>query len=157
MAYQAVSAAEFKTCTAPRKGVVAVHDVVLWYENIKPGPNLVDLGIYNRRPRRGLRFLTWRTASLHAVGRAWDIGWEQGYTGAQLLANLLVWFHDYNGVAEVIYARRRWTLEHSWQPYTGSDPHTTHIHVGFTVDFADNPSSITDLKKWVAHFMYGAS
>jgi hypothetical protein len=146
--YQAVTRAELANHTSPRKGVVAVRDVVIWCEKAR----VYDLGIYNRRKVRG-SLSSW---SLHAVGRAWDIGFRPGFSPVEQnnLAGRLALAAQFVGIAEVIYNRRRWTEDKGWQVYRGTDPHTTHIHVGFTVDWADNPSSLDDLKKWAAHFLY---
>lgn len=147
--YQPVQSWELRQHHGARRGVVAVRDVVLWCE----GGQCVDLGIYNRRPRRGLSALNPASASLHAVGRAWDIGWRKGFD-AERLAGRLAIAAQYVGISEVIYNRRRWTAEKGWQPYNGKDPHTTHIHVGFTIEWADSPQALDQLKKWAAHFLY---
>ena len=39
------------------------------------------------------------------------------------------------------------------KPYHGKNPHTDHVHIGFTVDFADRPDT-AELRQWVSHFLF---
>lgn len=146
MAYEAVSAAELIKNRGPRKGVVAFRDAVLFWTRPK---GMGDDGIYNRRLVRGGH--SW---SLHAVGRAWDCHVTDKAAGDEL-ANRAVVVADWVGICEVIWQRHRWTKEKGWQPYSGEDPHTGHIHFGFTRAWADNPASHDELVKWVCHFVFG--
>lgn len=144
--YQPVSKAELSTKVGPRPGCVAFQDVVLWSLHSE---GVYQAGIYNRRRVRGGS--AW---SLHAVGRAVDIGVPVGAAVGGRLMMQCVAHADWLGICEVIYDRKRWTKEKGVQPYGGSDPHTGHVHVGFTVDFADRPNT-PDLRAWIAHFLFG--
>ena len=86
-----------------------------------------NLGIYNCRPIAGSSSL-----SLHAEGRACDLGVPVGAGWAQTLADALVANSRELGVQLVIYRRKAWSgrYPHSgWRNYTGSNPHTDHLHV----------------------------
>jgi len=144
VAYQPVSRAELRNHTGPRPGVRAFSDVVLWSMH---SMGVTNGGIYNRRPVRG--GISW---SLHAVGRAADfmvpnttVGW---YLALRAIRNA-----PWLGVAEVIHDRKRWTAEKGTKPYHGKNPHTDHVHIGFTVDFADRPDT-AELRQWVSHFLF---
>lgn len=143
MAYQAVTRSELKTKTSPRPGVRAFHDVVCFAMHAK---GVRSGGIYNRRSVRG--GLSW---SLHAVGRAADFMCATK-AGDELFLRCVA-AAKACGISEVIWKRQRWTAEKGVRPYRGSNPHLDHVHVGFTVDFADRPNT-PDLRKWVAHFMF---
>lgn len=149
MAYQPVTSAEFKTKTSPRPGVTLVYQIILWY---CASLGFTGGGIYNRRPRRGLAVLTWKTASLHAVGRACDIMIPAAMKHfGDILFVKLVAAAPLIGIGEIIWYRQRWTAEHGVQPYKGTNPHTDHIHAGFTVDWADSAYNdpAGDYKRWV--------
>lgn len=144
MAYQSVTRAELNRWTGPRPGVRAFHDAVLW---VRHSAGVRSGGIYNRRRVRG--GTSW---SLHSVGRAADFmvpnmaaGYDIAFRAIRQARML--------GVSEVIFNRRRWTAERGTQPYRGSNPHTDHVHIGFTVDFADRPDT-QDLRRWCAYFMF---
>lgn len=151
--YQGPTAAELRNITGPQPGVQAFADAVM----LKLGPTrgLTNLGIYNRRTIRGRSGpLTPLNASLHAVGRAWDAGVPKGDAGKNLGDEL--WTRTIGvaqkglvGVQEVIWQRRRWTPDKGIQPYKGVDPHTGHLHISFTIDWAQNHSTQADLRRWV--------
>lgn len=129
MAYEPVSQAELVKYHGARPGVVALRDIILflWHAS-----GVTDVGIYNRRQVRGGG--AW---SLHAVGRAVDIGVPS--TGVGTLIAAAIQSHAAAlGLCEIISNRRRWTAETGWQPYGGVDPHTGHIHIGMTRAMADN-------------------
>jgi hypothetical protein len=95
-------------------------------------PQTRNDGIYNDRNIAGTR-----TKSLHAEGRALDIGLSVTDPNEKLIGDqLFAAFIENAGVAgfqELIWNRKIWsstnpTLHH----YTGHDPHTGHIHAGFT-------------------------
>jgi hypothetical protein len=91
-------------------------------------------GIFNPRNVRG----SVSTLSLHAEGRAVDI--TPGDAGADALTglvDLLVWHHQALGVQQVIWHRRSWRVGRAWEPYGGTDPHTSHAHVELTRAAAD--------------------
>lgn len=79
------------------------------------------------------------TLSFHAEGRAGD---SSGYPGPMLaLADGFVQHWRELGVQEVIHLRKRWSAESGEmveRPYTGSDPHTSHVHWSLTWDAAKN-------------------
>jgi hypothetical protein len=131
MAYQPVQRGELKYI-GPRPGVQTYSDVVLWWlhnEGVTPG------GIYNRRRVRG--GTSW---SLHAVGRAVDFMVPAKPVGDRL-AFRAVAAAPLTGVCEVIWYGNRWTAEKGWQKYNGTNQHLDHVHVGFTIDWANRPSS----------------
>jgi hypothetical protein len=64
--------------------------------------------------------------SQHAFKNAWDI--HHGTLMGEI-ADFLVKNYDILDVAEVIYNRRIWTRSEGWRTYSGSNPHTDHIHV----------------------------
>lgn len=149
MAYQPVTSAELAHCFGPRPGVQAFSDVVLWSLHDK---GVRSDGIYNRRKVRGSLF-TW---SLHAVGRAVDIGVAKPSDPVgDILMMQCVAHADWLGICEVIWNAKRWTKEKGLRPYSGADLHRTHLHVGFTVDFADRPNT-PELRAWIAHFLFNA-
>lgn len=143
--YQPVTAAELRRCYGPRPAVQVFYNVcaLLWRAR-----GLRSDGIYNRRPVRGSTSV-W---SLHAVGRAVDLGVPAGQKGLDLgneIAVRCIAHHDALGIGEVIWNRHRWSTEHGYVPYDGLDPHTSHVHIGFTIDFADKPATDA-LAKWIA-------
>ena len=149
--YQPVSPSELKNVVGPRPGCVAFNDVVMFHEH-KNG--VYPAGIYNRRNVRGSRGpVTARNASLHAAGRAVDIGISNKAEGDKLAAKIIA-AADMIGVCEVIWYAKR-TTSKGTLPYHGVDLHKTHIHVGFTTDFASRHNT-PDLKKWISHFLFGA-
>lgn len=148
-AYERPTTTELRRVRGPRPGVVAFRDTVLFWTHNK---GTSDLGIYNRRNVRG-----GNSPSLHAVGRAWDIGGVNAGNPNDYgheLALRIVAAARLCGVTEVIWNRHRWT-EAGTADYHGTDSHTTHIHVGFNQSFADNPSSYSDLCKWVGRAVFG--
>ncbi len=97
-------------------------------------PAAFSLGIYNGRRVRGGR--SW---SLHAEGRAIDIGFPvhrpDGHPGGTALAQRLVDHHADLGVQQVIWAGRIWrnTRDASgWRRYSGTSSHHDHIHAELT-------------------------
>jgi hypothetical protein len=149
-AYQPVTAVELKTVTGPRPGVQAVLDTILWFRHDK---GVKSAGIYNRRPVRGKTILTPKSASLHAAGRGLDISVPSKEVGDELYLRL-VNAADAIGVCEVIWWDRRITSKGE-KPYKGVDNHHTHLHVGFTADWADRKNN-ADLRRWASHFLFGA-
>lgn len=144
MAYQKVTHSELRTRTGPRPGVRAFHDSVLW---VMHGRGVRSGGIYNRRRVRG--GTSW---SLHSVGRAADLMVPDVNTGLEI-AFRAIRNAPWLGVSEVIFNRKRWTAEQGTRSYGGSNPHRDHVHIGFTIDFADRPDT-EDLRRWCAHFMF---
>ena len=86
-----------------------------------------NLGIYNCRTVAGSS-----TTSLHGEGRAADLGVPIGASWAQTLADKLVAYSAELGIQCVIHNRRIWSGSYphaGWRTYTGSNPHTDHLHV----------------------------
>lgn len=77
--------------------------------------------------------------SFHAEGRAGD---SSGHPGPmRALAEAFVTHWAGLGVQEVIYDRVRYSTETgvmAAKPFTGSDPHTSHVHWSLTWDAAEN-------------------
>lgn len=150
-AYEPVTATELKTITGPRPGCVAFNDVVCFVEHQH---GVYPAGIYNRRNVRGVAGpIRPGSASLHSAGRAVDIGIPTKAVGDALFQKLLA-AADFIGICEIIWWDTRTTTKGTLN-YKGADNHHTHIHVGFTADFASRANN-DDLKKWIAHFLYGA-
>lgn len=142
--YQPVTKAEFAAHTSPRPGVLVIYQIILWFMH---AAGATGGGIYNRRPRRGLSFLSWRTASLHAVGRAGDIMVPNKAVGDEVAYRLTA-AATYIGVCEIIWNRQRWTVDKGWVAYHGTNQHLDHVHFGCTVDWADAASG-NDYARWV--------
>ena len=89
-------------------------------------------GIYNNRNVAGTN-----TPSAHAEGRALDIGLfvsrpAEKELGDQLFA-IFIGDAAELGVWHVIWNRRIWsTTKGGPRAYTGSNPHTDHVHVAWT-------------------------
>jgi hypothetical protein len=81
--------------------------------------------------------------SEHKEGRAWDWGVSVANDTQRAAAgDFLAWLTADAGrqarrlgVMYVIYNRRIWStyrIQEGWRTYTGSDPHTSHIHLSFS-------------------------
>lgn len=140
-----------------RRGVAAFRDTVMFWTHAVHQPTR-DLGIYVRRVIRGIgaRFSP-STASLHAVGRAWDCGVPDARKDPAL-GNALMMKAAANagplGICELIFNKRRWTPEGGTVPYRGINKHYDHVHFGFTIAMADNGAAHADLVKWIGHYMF---
>lgn len=62
----------------------------------------------------------------HYTGRALDF-----MGGNQSLANYAIQNANRLRVKYIIFNRRYWDRNQGWVPYTGSNPHTGHVHVSF--------------------------
>lgn len=85
-----------------------------------------SLGIYACRNTRG-----GTSKSAHAEGRAYDHAWTNQHTG-QTIADRLVERHAELGIQVVIWWRRIWSYPRraeGWRTYSGTDPHTGHLHI----------------------------
>jgi len=97
-------------------------------------PQTRNLGIYNARNIAGTN-----TPSLHAEGRALDIGLlvsnpTEKYIGDELF-ELFIEHAQQMGLQEIIWDHQVWSTQRTYvHPYGGSNPHTDHVHVGFTRD-----------------------
>lgn len=92
-------------------------------------PGTTSFGCFNKRPVRGGS--SW---SYHAAGRAIDV--HNTSAIMQQIADAMI---EVDGVEEVIYNRRIWSLAKKglgWRPYDGDNPHTDHVHIGVGTDFA---------------------
>lgn len=158
MAYEAVTARELATKWGPRPGVVAFRDAVLFWTRPK---GTYDAGIYNRRPMRGLgNILTPNNASLHAVGRAWDCGTPDARKDPSVGNEIVmhgIGAAGFCGIIEIIFNGNRVTAESGWKcvPYHGEDMHYTHVHFGFSQQFADSTAPHAALVSWCSKAMFG--
>lgn len=122
-----------RSCTGgPQPGTKNLMSVFLELHAADGGYNL---GIYNCRPIRG----TNNTTSLHGEGRAGDHGCRNGpQPWTHAWGDLLVANSAELGIQCVIHDRRIWssTYPDGWRAYSGSDPHTSHLHVEQTWDSA---------------------
>lgn len=81
---------------------------------------------------------------LHEEGRALDCM----STNADVLerhASAFVWHADVIGLQYVLTEHYEWSasrLGAAWEAYTGSDPHTDHIHVELSPDVADDATRV---------------
>jgi hypothetical protein len=95
-------------------------------------PTTRNLGIYNPRNVAGTK-----TPSHHAEGRALDIGLlasnpDEKPLGDELF-QLFIDSEDDLGLDEIIWNHQISSASRpAIHPYAGLDPHTNHIHVGFT-------------------------
>lgn len=114
-----------KQCTSgPTAGAKALMS---WYLGAYASKGGRNLGIYLCRDIAGSN-----TLSLHGEGRACDLGVPTGAKWAQQLADWLIANHKALGIQLVIYNRKVWSLRYpdkGWRTYTGSNPHTDHLHV----------------------------
>jgi hypothetical protein len=90
------------------------------------------LGIYVKRNIAGTN-----TPSLHAEGRALDIGLLASRPAEKGVGDQLVWtFVDMAKslqLQEIIWNGQIWSSTKPYMhKYTGANPHTDHVHVGFT-------------------------
>ena len=95
-------------------------------------PQVRNLGIYVRRNIAGTA-----TPSLHSEGRAIDLGLNVSDPTEKLIGNQLfqafVDLGQQTGIQEVIWNRQIWSdLRPNVRAYTGANPHSDHVHVGFT-------------------------
>lgn len=122
------------TCSATaRPGVVGFRQLVM-----ATYPSTRDYGI--NRPCGG-------GASEHYDGRAWDWGVNAGNASEKETADgLVAWLLETDGygnqrararrlgIMYIIWNHRVWKAYQpsaGWQPYTGSVPHTDHVHFSF--------------------------
>lgn len=104
----------------------------LWQLIHQNFPQAVNDGIFNPRNIAGTH-----TPSLHAEGRALDIGLRAAAPSEKLIADEL--FRTFIesaasvGFQEIIWNHQIWSQTNpTIHRYTGQDPHTGHIHAGFT-------------------------
>jgi hypothetical protein len=126
---------------APKPGVVAFRD---WVLHQLGG---TDLGISRSLADGQL------PTSKHHEGRAWDWG-PPSDAAADVLLDALLKTIDGDehalarraGIRVIIWQRRIWTAgTRSWQPYTKANPHTDHIHFGFSWDGALAKTSMYEI------------
>jgi hypothetical protein len=95
--------------------------------------------------------------SEHKEGRAWDWGADVSnpteYGEAQALLNWLLATDQYGnkyamarrlGIMYMIYDGKIWgayAADAGWRPYTGSDPHTSHVHISLGWPGADKDTT----------------
>jgi hypothetical protein len=104
----------------------------LWQLIHQNFPQTRNDGIYNNRNIAGTH-----TPSLHAEGRALDIGLSVSHPDEKLIGDQLfkVFIDSATpvGFQELIWNHQIWsTARPHIHRYTGHDPHTGHIHAGFT-------------------------
>jgi len=89
-------------------------------------------GIYNyRKVRNG------KNLSLHAEGRAVDFFPNTKAEGDRVFAHLRSIACSV-GIQEIIWYRQYWNANGGLVPYTGSPPHTDHLHIGLNRCGAQN-------------------
>lgn len=117
-------------CTgAAEPGAIKLRELILQNWN-----GTKDMGIYNCRNVRG-----GNTLSLHAEGRAIDIG--ASFSTMQQLAQWAVDYSGWYGIQEVIFNKKIWSSNKAydgWRTYSGTNPHTDHVHIGLTTEAAND-------------------
>ena len=58
------------------------------------------------------------------------------------------------GLCEMIWWGHRMTDGKTWVEYHGPDDHRSHLHLGFTIAFADSLASYDSLVEWTVHWAY---
>jgi hypothetical protein len=114
-----------RSCTG--SATTGARALMAWFLGAYSAQGGRNLGIYNCRSVAGTS-----TTSLHGEGRATDLGVPVGAGWAQTLADRLVAHSAELGIQCVIYNRRIWSGSYpnaGWRTYTGSNPHTDHLHV----------------------------
>jgi hypothetical protein len=73
-----------------------------------------------------------KTKSDHNSGDALDIGINSPEQGQQIAQKLIKEAGDRN-VKYIIWNKQIWnpSISNEWRPYTGDNPHTSHVHVSF--------------------------
>lgn len=147
LTYEPVTRLELLRHHGERFGTRCLMDAILfgWAQR-----GATDLGIYNRRRVAGSR--SW---SLHAVGRALDVGVPDVQVGAEIMMRCVA-NADRLGVCEVIFNRQRWTPGTGVQPYGGRDPHRSHVHIGQTRSAAATEGTRNDVVRWFLVALAGA-
>lgn len=125
------------------------------YNDVKDrfGPTTF-MGAYNNRNVRG-----GNTKSMHAYGRAFDIG-----ASKEIMFKISRYLQKVPGIQYVIYNREISYKGGAWKRYTGVNPHTDHVHADFPKDFrykgpgmeqpgtvkkGDKGSWVEQLQKWL--------
>ena len=91
-------------------------------------------GIYNCRTVRG-----GSDTSMHAEGRALDVGFPIGDPDGDQLRNRLLSRVGRLGIQAIIYERRIYSkLSPEGRPYTGVAPHFDHLHIELTREAGQN-------------------
>jgi peptidoglycan hydrolase-like protein with peptidoglycan-binding domain len=110
----------------------------------------------------GIRACTDGSTSEHKDGRAWDWALDVSKKADRKVAgNFLGWLTNHRpgdenaemahrlGVMYVIYNRMMWSAyTGSWHAYSGSDPHTSHIHVSLSWNGAHGHTSFWTGRVW---------
>jgi peptidoglycan hydrolase-like protein with peptidoglycan-binding domain len=129
------------TCgSAALPGVVGVRDMFL-----KAFPNTTSSGI--------MRACNVGGTSEHKEGRAWDWGVSVGNPSAQRGLDWLLATDKYGnkhamvrrlGIMYIIWNHHIWAsyrVSEGWRTYSGSNPHTDHIHISFSWAGANKQTS----------------
>lgn len=128
MNYEPVTPGELAAHRGPRPGVIALRNFLLFFF---ANAGARDGGIYNPRTVRGRN-----TPSMHGTGRALDIMVPDKQTG-DLIFLAVAKKAPWNGVQYVIWHGHSWHPGEALKRYTGSNPHTDHLHIELTNKAAD--------------------
>lgn len=127
-------------CSGIKPGVSAFRDMFL-----RAFSGTTDLGIVRGCSSGG--------TSEHKEGRAWDWGIRVGNAKADQALNWLLATDKYGhkhamvrrtGIMYIIWNRRIWSAHRAsegWRSYTGSNPHTDHVHFSFGWNGANKKTS----------------
>ncbi len=103
------------------------------------------------QPQNIVRSCNPNASSGHEEGRAWDWTWPGAFKGEKAIAKAMLEtllepdadgrphaLARRAGILYIIFDRRIWSAYPSpkgtrvWRPYSGADPHTTHVHFSLT-------------------------
>ena len=143
--YTAVTPAEYRRHRGrARRGLEICQDVILFGMNAGGRP-ATNLGTVNDRAQRG-----GTARSLHAVGRAGDVG-VANFADGLFLFTALIAAADSIGLDEAIFAGQRWdATSRRTKRYHGINQHRDHVHYALDVKIADSDIPTDVLAKWFA-------
>lgn len=143
--YQSQGSGDSRTGLSGTYRFHAAQEAESDYGGVRPGAQaFMDVvlskisGTYSASLYRNTNIDNGDTLSVHAEGRALDIGVPNLSTGDQVF-RLIAPLSYQLGIQRIIWNRRVWTSRApSGTNYTGDDPHTDHLHVELTRAKADS-------------------
>lgn len=121
-----------RSCTGSAS--VGAKALMAWWTGAYGQFGAKNFGIYNCRDIDGTS-----TLSLHAEGRACDLGAPVGNGWMWAVVDLLRRNSKELGIQLIIYRGKVWSARQpdaGWRTYTGANPHNDHAHVELTWDSA---------------------
>jgi len=127
MSYPTSAPSEANTGSSAPASSSGVNPVAeqTWEEVSKTFPGVKHLGIWGDKRHQ-------KSKSDHNTGDALDIGIKDSSQGEQIAQKLIKEAQDKN-IKYIIWNKQIWnpSISNSWRPYSGENPHTTHVHVSF--------------------------